>query len=75
MSRSHLLELYARGKRSLRCYYRNLEANGFIRTEVSVHLYGTDEGDVCAFLFFRWNSGRENTVEPSVPEAPKQIKE
>jgi len=36
--------------------YRNLEADGYASTEVAVHLYTAETGDLCAFLFFRWET-------------------
>lgn len=63
LSRNALLASYARGQRSMHYYYRNLETIGYVRTEVVVSFFTTDAGDICAFLFFRWETAPEKELE------------
>lgn len=61
LSRSSLFASYTQGKRRERFCYRNREVFGFVRTELDVRIYTAENGDVCAFLFFRWDEdAKEN---------------
>lgn len=62
MSRDALMEMYVQGKHSTRHYYRNLETVGYVNTEVTVRFYTTEDGDICAFLFFRWEQAGDGGV-------------
>lgn len=59
MSRDSLMDLYVQGQHSTKHYFRNLETDGYEDTEIAVQFFTTEEGDICAFLFFRWEGKDE----------------
>ncbi len=63
MSREKLFSIYIQGKRRFKHSYRNKEAAGYVRTEVDVRFFSVENGDIGAFLFFRWDTGSEKDLE------------
>ena len=63
LSINSLLALHAQGKPQIKYYYRNRERIGFIRTEIDVRIYQARDGDIRAFLLFRWDSGSQKDME------------
>lgn len=59
ISRKNLLECHEQGKHSLKLHYNNTNKIGSDKTEIAIQLFTTKDGDLCAFLFFRWNSSKD----------------
>lgn len=62
LSKENLLSCFTQGKRKFSYYYRNKDEAGYIETQVNICLYMEADGDIAAFLLFRWKDRNERNA-------------